>query len=145
MKSYISLVTSFHIIFAGAVFAGTGLGDGGAGKQLQEAALSETILSTTRMEEILGNNPKLDLENIRKDIRSTRLMESSSNAPAGILLDVQPTDFDQATALAAEGKEFVYREMSVRAMGIDRESKIVTMTLVEDSSLTIVVKDAENK
>jgi hypothetical protein len=46
---------------------------------------------------------------------------------------------------AAEGKDFVYRDMNVRATGIDPESKIVTMTLVDDPSVTVVVKDAESK
>ncbi len=125
--------------------AGTIGGGGGLGKQLHEVALSETMLSTARMEELLGDNLKLDLGNLPRNIRSTRLMESSSEAPAGILIEVQASDFALVTADAAEGKEFVYRDMSVRATGIDPESKIVTMTLVDDPSMTVLVKDAESK
>jgi hypothetical protein len=127
------------------VFAGGTAGGGGLGKQLQEVALSESMLSTVRMEEILGENLKLDIGNLHKDLRWTRLMESSSEVPAVILLEMQPTDFDLVSVAAAEGKEFVYRDMDVRATGIDPESKIVTMTLVDDPSVTVVVKDAESK
>ncbi|HYX35794.1 MAG TPA: hypothetical protein VE954_22070 [Oligoflexus sp.] len=135
----------FYIAFSGSTFAGSGIGGGGLGKELQEIALSETMLSTARMEELLGDNLKLDLGNLPKNIRSTRLMESSSEAPAGILIEVQPSDFALVTAAAAEGKEFVYRDLAVRATGIDPESKIVTMTLVDDPSMTVVVKDAESQ
>ncbi|MDQ3232924.1 MAG: hypothetical protein M3Q07_13985 [Pseudobdellovibrionaceae bacterium] len=139
--SFILVLTAFLSSFA---FAGGSLGGGGAGKELQEIALSETTLSATRMAEILGDTLKLNLGTLPKNIRTTRLVESSTVAPAGILLEVQPTDFDLVTASAAEGKEFIYRDLTVRATGMDPESRIVTMTLVDDPSVTIVVKDAES-
>jgi hypothetical protein len=133
------------LLISGTAFSGGSAGGGGLGKQLQEVALSETMLSTARMEELLGDNLKLDIAALPQNIRTTRLMELSSEAPAGILLEVQPTDFDLVSVAAAEGKDFVYRDMNVRATGIDPESKIVTMTLVDDPSVTVVVKDAESK
>jgi hypothetical protein len=146
MKKYISFIAAaYYLISPGNALAGTGLGGGGLGKQLQEVALSETMLSTARMEELLGDKLKLDIGTLPQNIRTTRLMESSSEAPAGILIEVQPSDFDLVKTDAAEGKEFVYRDMDVRATGIDPESKIVTMTLVDDPSVTVVVKDAESK
>ncbi len=139
---------SYFLILIGIMgtsnlFAGGSIG-GGFPSKLEEIALSETMLSASRMNEILGDNLKLDLGNLPKNIRSTRLMELSSEGSVGILIDVQPFDFDLVTADAAKSKDFVYRDMPVRATGIDLESKIVTMTLVDDPSVTIVVKDAES-
>lgn len=142
MKKILSILL-FYIVLSESAFAGSGIGGGGLGVQLQDVALSETMLSTARMEELLGNDLKLDIGTLPQNIRTTRLMESSSEVPAGILLEVKPTDFDLVSVAAAEGKEFVYRDMDVRATSIDPESKIVTMSLVDDPSVTIVVKDAE--
>ncbi len=72
-------------------------------------------------------------------------MESASEAPAGILIEVQPADFDLVAADASEGREFVYRDATVRATAVEPESKTVVMSLQDDPSVTIIVKYAGSK
>ncbi len=145
MKNYITLVAAFHIVSAGTVFAGTGLGGGGAGRQqLQEMALSETMLSAIAMQEVAGRFAVGgQLESLRMSRPAARMMESSVDQPAGVLIEVESSDFALIAADAANGKDFLYRDVPVRVTESDTENEIVTMSPIEDSSVTIVVKAAE--
>ncbi len=135
---------AFLSVISTAALAGGGIGGGGLGKELQEVAVSETMLSTAGMAEILGEIVKLDFGNLHKDMKSTTLMEGSNNTAAGILIEVQKSDFDLIVTEATGGKEIVYRNATMRATGVDQDSRIVTMSMIDDPSVTIVVKDAES-
>lgn len=119
-------IFSFPIIFfvflTKAAFAGGSLGGGGA-LQLEQMALSETMLASTDLREAMG----------------------SSAGGGGAIIEVQSSDFTIVTTDAAQGKDLMYRDTPVRAAAVDTQAKVLILHPVEDPSITVIVKDAGSK
>ncbi len=143
MKKFL-LAALYYIAFSGTTFAGSGIGGGGLGKQLQEVAMSETMLSAIEMREVIRSaDIRPETETLRMSRRTAIGMESGIDQPAGVLIEVKASDFSAIAADALTGKDFIYRDITVRVTESDTENEIVTMSPIEDSSVTIVVKAVE--
>jgi tRNA threonylcarbamoyladenosine modification (KEOPS) complex Pcc1 subunit len=144
MRNHILSATAFYFAITEALFAGSGLGGGGLGKQLQEFAMSETMLSAIEMREVIRSaDIRPETETLRMSRRTSIGMESDIDQPAGVLIEVKASDFSEIAADALIGKDFIYRDITVRVTESDTENEIVTMSPIEDSSVTIVVKAVE--
>lgn len=131
-------------IYSTACLAGQTGGGGGLGKQLQEMAISESLLSELEMRDVTGRSlvqQQSESFAMRRSVRG--MMESAVDQPQGILIEVKASDFSLVAADAADCKDFIYRDVPVRVVELSTEKEIVTMSPIEDPSITIVVKALE--
>lgn len=147
MKKFLLAVLQCSI-FTGVALAGSGIGGGGLGVQLQEVAMSETLMSAKEIHEVLGiAGDGVGFTEKTIDSNSDQfasLAESSTGKPAGILIKVNPSDFALIAKDAAGGHAIVYRDAEARAASANAQTSSVTLKLVEDPSITIVVRNTDN-
>lgn len=134
-----SLFLSVMMTFISNITLAGSTGGGFPGLQLENLALSETMMSAVDMQEVIagsgaGGGGAVKLEAM-----------GGSTGGVGVMIEVQSSDFTIVTTDAAQGNELVYRDTTVRAAAMDTQAKVLIMHPVEDPSITIIVKDAGSK